>query len=557
MTDGTSEAASARRLRDRKPSRKRPVTDGRTTDRPAGAVPATRPRRRLHLLPRHRAQIEALLREHLPDVEVWAYGSRVSGDSHDGSDLDLILRAPGLEKVPMDPLCDLWEVLRDSTIPFLVEARDWARLPESFHGEIERDYVVLVKRASEDARTKQTPSTPPWHQRNWGELATLEYGKALRNYRNADGQYFVFGTNGPIGRHTDAISTGPTVIVGRKGAYRGINYSSEPCWVIDTAFYLKAKKDIDIRWAYYALRNLDINNIDSGSAIPSTSREDFYALPVVEPPLSEQRAIAHVLGALDDRIELNHRMNATLEAMVRTLFKSWFVDFDPVQAKIAGRKTGLPKDIADLFPDRLVESEPGPIPEGWSLGQLGDIASLNPESWNTRDAPDKVAYVDLANTKWGHIETVEVHPWSTAPSRARRVLRPGDTIVGTVRPGNGSYALIGGKGLTGSTGFAVLRPRRSCDREIVWCAATSRGNIDRLAHLADGGAYPAVRPHTVADTRIVLSDTSVRQAFSSLTAGWFDRMENNKRASRRLAALRDALLTPLVSGESRVRTSAA
>ena len=114
------------------------------TDGAAGTAPAAR-RGRLHLLPRHRAQIEGLLREHLPEVEVWAYGSRVSGDSHDGSDLDLVLRAPGLEKVPMDPLFDLWDALRESTIPFLVEARDWARLPESFHGEIERNYVVLVE----------------------------------------------------------------------------------------------------------------------------------------------------------------------------------------------------------------------------------------------------------------------------------------------------------------------------------------------------------------------------------------------------------------------------
>ena len=99
---------------------------------------------RLHLLPRHRAQIETLLREHLPGVEVWAYGSRVNGRSHDGSDLDLVLRGPGLDKINASRLAELAEALRDSTIPFLVEARDWARLPESFQREIERSHVVLV-----------------------------------------------------------------------------------------------------------------------------------------------------------------------------------------------------------------------------------------------------------------------------------------------------------------------------------------------------------------------------------------------------------------------------
>ena len=100
---------------------------------------------RLHLLPRHRRALEALLREHLPDVEAWAYGSRVNGRSHDGSDLDLVLRGPDLKEIPSIQLGDFEEAVRESNIPFLVEARDWARLPERFCSEIERDYVVFVE----------------------------------------------------------------------------------------------------------------------------------------------------------------------------------------------------------------------------------------------------------------------------------------------------------------------------------------------------------------------------------------------------------------------------
>ena len=101
--------------------------------------------RNLHLSARHRARIEALVKTHVPGVEVWAYGSRVSGLSHDGSDLDLVLRGPGLGKIEASRLADLEDALRDSTIPFLVEMHDWARLPESFHAEIERRHVVLVR----------------------------------------------------------------------------------------------------------------------------------------------------------------------------------------------------------------------------------------------------------------------------------------------------------------------------------------------------------------------------------------------------------------------------
>ena len=101
---------------------------------------------RLHLRLRHRRMLEDILRAHMPDVKVWAYGSRISGAGHDGSDLDLVLRSPELKQIPFSKLADLEEALRESTIPFLVEARDWARLPESFHREIARDYVVLVGR---------------------------------------------------------------------------------------------------------------------------------------------------------------------------------------------------------------------------------------------------------------------------------------------------------------------------------------------------------------------------------------------------------------------------
>ncbi len=106
---------------------------------------ARRPRdgSRLHLSPKHRAVIETLLRKHLPDVEVWAYGSRVNGQSHEGSDLDLVLRGPGLKRIPTGAVGDFEEALRESTVPFLVEVHDWAWLPEEFHREIERPHVLL------------------------------------------------------------------------------------------------------------------------------------------------------------------------------------------------------------------------------------------------------------------------------------------------------------------------------------------------------------------------------------------------------------------------------
>lgn len=295
-----------------------------------------------------------------------------------------------------------------------------------------------------------------------------------------------------------------------------------------------------------------------GATMPNLNTSILGACPFLEPPINEQRAIAHILGTLDDKIELNRKQNETLEAMARALFKAWFVDFEPVRAKQEGRwqrgqsLPSLPAHLYDLFPERFVESEFGAIPEGWGLTSLSEYSSLNPESWTKRTRPEEILYVDLSSTKWGRIESITKYVTAHAPSRAQRILRPLDTIVGTVRPGNGSYALISDENLTGSTGFAVLRPlRRECS-ELVYFAATASENIERLSNLADGGAYPAVRPEVVLATQIPRLGEGLISEFSRRVSSMLEGIAGNERDSRALAQLRDTLLPKLISGEVRV-----
>lgn len=288
----------------------------------------------------------------------------------------------------------------------------------------------------------------------------------------------------------------------------------------------------------------------AGATRNALTKSMIEGFRVPDLPLNHQTAIASVLGALDDKIDLNRRMNETLEAMARAIFKDWFVDFGPTRAKMEGRAPYLAPEIWSLFPERLDEEGK---PEGWREGTLSEIAALNPESWSRANYPDTVDYVDLSNTKWGTIEAITQFASDAAPSRAQRILRPGDTIVGTVRPGNGSYAFVSVNDLTGSTGFAVLRPTQDILREFVYLGATSRENIDRLAHLADGGAYPAVRPELVSATEIILPPENVFAIFSELTRPLIDRMEANKLEARTLAATRDLLLPKLMLGEVRVK----
>jgi type I restriction enzyme S subunit len=308
----------------------------------------------------------------------------------------------------------------------------------------------------------------------------------------------------------------------------------------------------DALFVYYAFRSRELQDYLQRNAIqtgvPHTNLGILRNAPVPLPPLPVQRRIANVLGSLDDKIELNRRISETLESMARTIFKSWFVDFDPVRARAEGHRPRLPNPIARLFPKGLEDSDLGDIPSGWRSSSLADFAVLNPESWSNDGRPDRLAYVDLSNTKWGRIEAITLHTARTAPSRAQRVLRRGDTIVGTVRPGNGSYALVTEDGLTGSTGFAVLRPLRRHYEEFVYLAATDYENINTLARLADGAAYPAIRPEVVLATPVTSADAAVLR-FSALSKPLLQAIARNDRETRTLGALRDALLPKLMSGE--------
>ncbi len=235
-----------------------------------------------------------------------------------------------------------------------------------------------------------------WRTSKWGDLLSLEYGKSLRGYRDSQGKYRVFGSNGHIGWADTYIAEGPGVVLGRKGAYRGVEYCSEPFNVIDTAYYVKPKEILEFRWLYYAMKYYKVGEIDDGSPIPSTTRSAVYVSRLEVPSLPEQKAIAHILGTLDDKIELNRQTNQTLEAMAQALFKSWFVDFDhvidnalaagneipePLKARAAARQAlggarkPLPEEIRLEFPDGFeFVDEMGWVPRGWDIVNIESIA---------------------------------------------------------------------------------------------------------------------------------------------------------------------------------------
>lgn len=500
----------------------------------------------IEIRPDHWKIVQRILQEHVPDLEVWAFGSRAKWSAKEFSDLDLAIITD--EPLPLDTSAALSEAFSESDLPWKVDVVDWASVGDELKKVITRDKVVL-KNGDDLVKGKG------WKECFLGDVVELKRGYDLPHKKRLRGNVPLISSSGITDFHSIPMVKGPGVVTGRYGTLGQVFFVDEDFWPLNTTLYVRDFKGNDPRFVAYFLRSIDFLSYSDKAAVPGINRNHLHRAPIKIPTsLEEQRAIARILGTLDDKIELNRKQNETLEEMARALFKAWFVDFEPVRAKMEGRwkrgqsLPGMPAHLYDLFPDRMVESELGEIPEGWKMRTLADYATLNPESWSKVTRPSAIRYVDLFGTKWGRIESITDYASSEAPSRAQRVLRPLDTLVGTVRPGNGSYTLIGEEGLTGSTGFAVLRPLNRINAEFVYLAATAAENIERLSSLADGGAYPAVRPEVVLATPVPIINPPLINVFSRQISPMLEEVSENESESRVLAQLRDTLLPKLVSG---------
>ncbi|MBZ0223052.1 MAG: restriction endonuclease subunit S [Dokdonella sp.] len=291
-----------------------------------------------------------------------------------------------------------------------------------------------------------------------------------------------------------------------------------------------------------------------GTGVLPTDR--IQSLKILLPPEEEQLAIAHILGTLDDKIELNRKQNETLEAMARALFKAWFVDFEPVRAKLEGRwqrgqsLPGLPAQLYDLFPDRLVESELGEMPEGWEMRSLDSIANyLNglalqkfaPESETEFLPVIKIAQLRAGNTVGADKASTQIKP--------EYVVVDGDVLFSW----SGSLEVEvwnGGRGALNQHLFKVTsdevpkwfyffatRHHLSDFRAIAAGKATTMGHIQRK-HLTEA--------------RIAVAPPESMEKFDAVIASQFDQLVSNAQQSRSLAQLRDTLLPKLISGELRI-----
>lgn len=311
------------------------------------------------------------------------------------------------------------------------------------------------------------------------------------------------------------------------------------------------------RFIDYFLRNpsynLFLNNLVSQSAQPNLNLAEIRNLPIALPPLAEQKAIARLLGTLDDKIELNRRMNATLEAMARSLFQSWFVDFDPVRAKLDGRQpAGLDPATATLFPDSFQDSEAGHIPKGWTVGRVADVSDFSRSSTNPGDFPDETFdHYSLPAFDEGRTPKAE---FGSAIMSNKLVVTRNSVLLSKLNPHIPRVwlpDLHATRRSICSTEFIVASARPGYSREFLFSLFTSAAFATTYGTLVTGttGSHQRIRPESVLEMRIVIPPPSISEAFKSVAKPMFDQINRNIDQSRTLATLRDTLLPKLLSRE--------
>ncbi|MGH2389975.1 MAG: restriction endonuclease subunit S [Chloroflexota bacterium] len=307
-------------------------------------------------------------------------------------------------------------------------------------------------------------------------------------------------------------------------------------------------------WLNSPLLASHVQGLRDGSVAERFNLPTIRGLPVPVPLLQTQKAIAHIVGTLDDKIELNRRMNATLEEMARVLFRSWFVDFDPVRAKAEGRQpVGMDAETAALFPDGFDETEGEIIPSAWRWVRMDQAAVVNGRSVGQEYPFSAIEYVDIASVQGGILQGTATCSIRDAPSRARRLVGDGDTIWSTVRPNRRSYLFIHEPkpNLIVSTGFAVLTPK-AIPPTYLYSWVTTDEFVSYLSYNADGSAYPAVLPGRFSVARLLLPPKTILAAFEGRVGPVRAKIAKNALESLTLSDLRDLLLPRLLSGEIRV-----
>ena len=528
--------------------------------------PSTSP---VDIRPDHLEIVQGILREHLTDgFQVWVFSSRAKWTATDASDLELAVEGPAT--LDHKAMVRLEVAFEESDLPYTVDVVDLNAVSDSFRQIVEGQGVSLPLKDShvrtnsdwrkvvlgEIAELNSVAYSP---KEDWPFINYLDTGSITENHiseiqhlvagvdkipsrarRKVEPSNIVYSTVRPNQRHFGLIRDVPNNFLASTG-FAVIRGKSNVAHT-DYIYWLLAQDHI-VEYLHSIAEN-------STSAYPSIRPGDLEQLPFSLPPLPEQRAIAHILGTLDDKIELNRRMNETLDQMARAIFQDWFVDFGPVRAKLEGREPYLTPELWDLFPDRLVDSELGEVPEGWGVKALGEVAKECRRGVKPGEIDAGTAYIALEHMPKHSIALAE---WTTADGveSGKFAFEQGDILFGKLRP---YFHKVGVAPLDGvcSTDIVVVSPKSPEWFGYILGHVSSTEFVNYTDAASTGTRMPRTKWQDMARYQVPLPSKRLAEAFAERIHPSVDRIIAATCESHTLAALRDTLLPKLVSGEVRV-----
>ncbi len=512
----------------------------------------------IDMRPDHAALVRDILTTHLPKgVRVWAFGSRATWKAKPYSDLDLALEGDGI--LPGALVADLVEDFRESDLPWKVNVLDLNAIAPSFRDLIDKDRVAF-------SLSKKV--TGEWANHRLADVIELIGGGTPKRSRpdywggdipwisvkdfNDDKRYVcsveeTITEDGLNNSSTKILKPGQ-IIISVRGTVGALAQIAHPMAFNQSCYGINANtKFTSNDYVFYLLQGIVLNlqNIAHGAVFDTITRDTFQLVDIKLPPLPEQRAIASILGSLDDKIDLNRRMNETLEAMARAIFKDWFVDFGPTHAKMEGREPYLAPEIWELFPERLGEDG---LPEGWEHRTIDDdfdvVMGQSPPSSTYNEEGNGLPFFQGRRDFDFRFPNRRVHC-----SNPTRIATEDWTLLSVRAPvgdinrawetcaiGRGVAAFIHRSGLASLTYYIGLHLRE-----------------ELASYDSEGTVFGSINQKQFKGLKALTTSSAAASEFDALLTPLDNAIRNNTAESRTLAQTRDLLLPKLMSGEIRVR----
>ena len=533
--------------------------------------------------PDHLNMVSDILHKHLPsNTKIWVFGSRAKWETTDASDLDLAIE--NIKPIDHKTMTALDVAFDDSNLPYTVDVVDLKNVSDNFKKIINAQKVLLFKdKTSLDVTSRDNPvylnnmitvtrgrsyRSSELQENTECALVTLKSFARGGGYRRDGLKPYIgpFSTEQII-RPNDIVIAQTDItqnadVIGRPAIVpMDTNYSTLVASLDAAIIRVIDKSQLDSNYLYYLLlSNEYVNHIKSfvtGTTVLHLSRDAISTFQFSLSPLKEQQTISHILKTLDDKIELNNKMNQTMERIARRLFKSWFVNFEPVRAKMDGRwkrgqsLPGLPSHFYDLFPDTLVDSELGMIPEGWKTNVLENCFDLimgqSPPSDTYNDEQNGLPFFQ-GSADFG-LRYPTNRKYCTEPTR---IAHTDDTLI-SVRAPVGAINMAWETCCIGR-GIAALRHKTSSRSFTYYCMWSLQKDLKQYESM--GTVFGAVTKKQLENILTVEPPINLIHQFETHLSAYDKCIRTNTYTSRSLTNIRDMLLPKLMSGKIRIQTVA-